>query len=522
MIPDNPILERNPKKLMDNQMKKRPPGTPAGGQRRRRRRKRKPLTPLQKFQRKAKRFLHSIPEKIPVQRIVPWAIAAAALILIVMVIGMNTAGAKLRRKVVAETAHYRVTAAVFSCCFRQYADNYLAAAEANGNQSVYDPARPLNEQEYSNGETWYDFLFDNTLSSVKNQLRLCEAALAEGFSLDAAQLQKCEELAKSDDLARYPKGVKRSDLLEAAKLSALAAAFRDHMHDRIVISEDEITSYYTEHQIEYHTASVLAYTFQWDPESVIAGDTAEQDAALRAAEGLAACTDQQAFNEFVFRYLTDQKQMPRGEAEQIAAELTVTKFVRDFPADVRSWLEEGAKRGATLQSGKTDQCTRTVYMLRDEPAPDESKTVDFRVIYLSAADFDGIENASAFAQELQTEIAAAGGTSEAFAEQALAYSEDAASYANGGLVSGYSAAQTAYGDEIAAWSFDRNRQHGDMVIAELQEGAVLVYYEQANEDSGWKNQVRADLYQAKINAFTQECAQYEVNVLEQNYKYIRV
>ena len=88
MIPDNPILERNPKKLMDNQMKKRPPGTPAGGQRRRRRRKRKPLTPLQKFQRKAKRFLHSIPEKIPVQRIVPWAIAAAALILIVMVLNL--------------------------------------------------------------------------------------------------------------------------------------------------------------------------------------------------------------------------------------------------------------------------------------------------------------------------------------------------------------------------------------------------------------------------------------------------
>ena len=66
------------------------------------------------------------------------------------------------------------------------------------------------------------------------------------------------------------------------------------------------------------------------------------------------------------------------------------------------------------------------------------------------------------------------------------------------------------------------KKTGDMMIAELQEGTVLVYYEQANEDSGWKNQVRADLYQAKINAFTQECAQYEVNVLEQNYKYIRV
>ncbi|MCQ2408598.1 MAG: hypothetical protein MJ065_08775 [Oscillospiraceae bacterium] len=505
---------------MDKQKKKRPSGTPVSGKKRRR--KRKQLTPLQKMQRKAKRLLHSVTEKLPVQRIVPWAAAAAAFILIVMVIGMNTAGAKLRRKVIAETAHYRVTAAVFSCCFRQYADNYLTAAEASGNQFVYDPARPLNEQEYSNGETWYDLLFDNTLSSVKNQLRLCEAAFAAGFSLDAAQLQKCEDLANADDLARYPKGVKRADLLEAAKLSVLSSAYRDHVLDGITVSEDEIVSYYTEHQIDYHTASVLAYTFQWDPESVIAGDTAEQDAALRAAEGLAACTDQQSFNEFVFRYLTDQKQIPRSEAEQIAAELTITKFVRDYPADVRSWLEEGAERGATLQSGKTDQCTKTVYMLRDVPAPDESKTVDFRVIYLSTADSGSNENASAFAEKLKDNITAAGGTSEAFAEQALAHSEDAASYANGGLVSGYSAAQTAYGDEVAAWCFDRNRQHGDMMIAELQEGAVLVYYEQANEDSGWKNQVREDLYQAKNSAFTQECAQYEVKDLEQNYKYIRI
>ena len=476
---------------------------------------------MKKLGEKMQPALQKLQSVLPMNRLVPIAGAAAAVILLIVVISMNTATSKMRRKVVAETAHYRVTAAVFSVCFRQYADSYLAAAEAEGSGNIYDPKIPLTEQEYSNGETWYDMFFDNTLSRVKNDLRVCEAARAADYELDSAQLEACENRVRTDDLSRYPKGIRESDLLEAAKISALAEAYRQQVRDRITVSEEEIDQYYAEHGIEYYTASVLSYTFQWDAERVLAGDPAEQEAALRAAEGLAACSNQQDFTEYVYRYLTDQKKLDRSEAEQIAADLVTTGFVQSYPADVRTWLESGAQRGDTVALGKTGQCTKTVYMLRDVPTPDESKTVDIRVIELGAAGFGSAEEAAEFALELQNEVTAAGGTSEAFAERALEYSEDTASYANGGLISGYSAVRTDYGDEIAAWSFDRVRQHGDMTVAVLPDSAVLVYFECANEDTGWKNQVREDIYQNKLSGFTQECARYEVEITEQNYKYIK-
>lgn len=426
-----------------------------------------------------------------------------------------------RRKIIAETEHYQVTAAMFACYFRQCADSYLAYAEANSELSVFDPNVSLKEQEYSNGESWYDQFMDNTMSTVQKNLQLCEAAYAAGFELDDAQLERADNIVASDDLSRYQNDVRKSDLLEATKITLLADQYQKKVNGEISVSDEEADAYYQENQADYLSASVLGYSFPWSPEGMISGDTTDHDAAFEAAEGLAACKTQQEFSDYVYRYLTDKKEFSREEAEQVAAGLKITRFIRDYPDDVRAWIEGGAKRCETQTFPQENQCYTTVYMLCDEPAPDDSRTVDFRVIYLSAADYDGAENAKAFANELREEIEAAGGTSDAFAEQAYQYSEDAETYPNGGLVSGYSAVRTTYGEEISAWVFDRERKQGDMTVVVRSGAVLLAYFEGANAETGWQNQVREDLLAKKKADFTQQYQQYQVTTYEKNYKYIK-
>lgn len=444
--------------------------------------------------------------------------ALIALIWCVSAALIRNSGILLRRKVVAETEHYQVTAAMFACYFRQCANSYLSAAEANSELSVYDPEISLKEQEYSNGETWYDLFADNTMSSVQSNLQLCEAAYAAGYTLDEQQLARCKTIAEQDDLSRYQKGVRLEDLEEATKLTLLAQEYQTEVRSQITVTDDEISAYYQEHRSEYLTASVLGYSFPWSAEGMLAGDSSEMEAAMEAANGLAACETQQEYTEYVYRYLTDTKGMARTDAEQTAANLTITTFVRDLPQDVQSWLLNGAKRGDTQIFSKTEQLYASVYMLREEPAQDDSKAVDFRVIYLTAAELDGIENAVSLAEELRTQVTENGGTSEAFAACAQQHSEDASTYANGGLVSGYSSTRTTYGDETAAWAFDRERQQGDMTLIQRSGAVLLLYFEGANPSTGWENQIKEDLYSSKVSEFRARCAEHEVTVYEKNYK----
>ena len=434
---------------------------------------------------------------------------------------LNTGTRALHHKVIASSEHYEVTAAMFACYFRQCADSYLKYAEQNTNLSVYDPDVSLKEQEYSNGETWYDRFIDNTMSTVKHNLQLAEAAYAEGYTLPESEEAEVVRIASEADLSRYQKGVRRSDLEKATRLTILADDYEAEAKGRIDVSDEEISSYYQTHQEDYLTASVLAYSFPWEPADIINGDYAGHDDAVEHAEELGKCSSQQDFSDYVFRYLTDEKEMSREDAEQMAAGLIITKMIRDYPDEVQNWINGGAKPGETFVWPREDQCYASVYMLREEPAADDSKTVDFREIYLNAAEFDGIEEAVSFAEELRDEVLAEEDMSEAFAERAREYSQDSQNYANGGLVAGYSATRTTYGDEIAAWAFDRERKHGDMTIVSRPAAAILAFFESANEDKGWENSVRSDLMQSKQNEFSQSCTQYEVRTKEQNYKYIK-
>ncbi len=427
----------------------------------------------------------------------------------------------MRKKVVAETEHYQVTASMLACYFKQCEESYLAYAAGDSGIAVFDEKKPLREQQYNEEQTWFDMLMENTITTVKTNLQLCEAAYQAGYSLSEDELAECRSIGAQADLDRYQKGVTAEDVEKTAIINILADNYQRSFKDSIEITDEQIRDHYDAHRNEYLNVSTLGYTFTWDPAGIVEQDYAEHDAAVKAAEELAGCKTQQEYEAFVFKYLTDTKGVERADAEQIAGDLTITKNIGSYPDEVQQWVLNGAQRNECKLLLHEENCSAQVYMLREPPAPDESKTVDIRVLYLTAADYDGIENAVSFANELKGEVEAAEDKSSQFASLAYEYSEDAETYPGGGLVSGYSAARTTYGDEVSAWAFDRERQPGDMMLSERTTGVILVFFEGTNTQSGWQNQVRDDLYNQAITAFTDRYQACEVKVHEEQYKYIK-
>ena len=424
------------------------------------------------------------------------------------------------QKIVAETEHYQVTAAMFACYFRQCEDSYLSFAAENESLAKFDENKSLKEQEYQEGQTWYDMFFENTMNTVQTNLKLCEQAYDNGYALDAEALEQCRTSAESADLSNYRKGVRAEDYEKAMQITLLAQNYQTDAQSNRTVTDEEVAAYYQEHAADYLSVSLMGYSFTWNPEGIINGELAEHDAALKAAQALSEAETQQDFTDYVFHYLTDEKEIARDEAEQMAGDLIITKSVSDFPEDVQNWIHGGAKRNETLLLPREDACCATVYMLRDTPTADDSKTVDFRVIFMSAAEYDGVDQAAEFAKKLQKEVEDAENSSEAFAERASEYSQDTATYANGGLVSGYSAVRTTYGEELSAWAFDRDRKHGDMTIIERSSAVILAYFEGTNDHSGWENEVREDMLVKAEEDFQAQCDAHNVTLHEENYEFI--
>ena len=95
--------------------------------------------------------------ELTIRRSVYIVLAAVLVLLTGFWFVRNFTKAALHHKIIAESDHYEVTAAMFACYFRQNADSYLHSAAGSQELSAYNPERSMKEQEHSSGETWYDF-----------------------------------------------------------------------------------------------------------------------------------------------------------------------------------------------------------------------------------------------------------------------------------------------------------------------------------------------------------------------------
>ena len=434
---------------------------------------------------------------------------------------LKSSGWFLHHRIAAKSEHYEVTDAMFACYYRQCVDTYLQYSENDATMLEFDESKPAKEQEFQEGYSFYQMFMDTTADAVEKHLQLCEAANAAGYTLSDERLAECRRQAEAEDLSRYQKGVTVDDIEKAKQISFLSQYFQSDSIAAIEITDEEIDSYFHAHESDYLTVSIYGYTFPYDTETsnTVYGITQEQ--AMAYAKELEACKTPEAFYQAVETYLRDEQKEDEETVRTTLDSLKYSNLISGFADDVQEWARRAdADKGDVFLVDRQDQNIVQVCMLLEKPKYSEEPTADVRVIYLAAAEFDGIDNAVKFAEELKSECESGGSQVSDFKKMVTEYSQDSNTYANGGLIGSLTPSRTTYGTELPQWAFDSERKAGDMTVINTGKGALLAYYEKAGDEIAWRTAVHDTLYTEKKNELNEKNHSAEVKMHPENYHYV--
>lgn len=159
--------------------------------------------------------------------------------------------------VAMQTDHFTVTPGMMAYFFYDYGGVLLGTMEKN---KPYDATKSLHDQMYTETESWYDVIMNETLRSLSQILIYCEAAHAAGVTLTDAQKRAVDSeitdlrfdaaAGHSMELEPYLQKlygplITEGDLRAALELRALASAHAATVNSGLenAITEGQILDY---------------------------------------------------------------------------------------------------------------------------------------------------------------------------------------------------------------------------------------------------------------------------------------
>ena len=145
--------------------------------------------------------------------------------------------------------------------FRQQNAEYLSY--------MIDDSKPLKEQEYENGQSWFDYLLDESVDSMVHVVTVAEAAEKEGFVLDEQSQAEIKEyldgvtaLAENNDLTadQYMAGIYGRDMSlsryeELMNMSFLAREYSLYKQEEPEFSKEDLEKEFEENKQQYEFVS---------------------------------------------------------------------------------------------------------------------------------------------------------------------------------------------------------------------------------------------------------------------------
>ncbi|MBQ2861351.1 MAG: peptidylprolyl isomerase [Oscillospiraceae bacterium] len=326
-----------------------------------------------------------------------------------------------------------------------------------------NPQMPLDEQQYSEEETWADFIKDYTDSSLINITTLYNEAVANGFELEQryydnidAEWEAMGVTAKSNGVsangyaeASYGKGVNEEVFRSMYERYYTAYTYAEQVRDSEEATSAEIDEYYSEHAEDFDTVSYKYYYIDGSAEE---GEDAE--ATMKAA---------------------------KDEAAEIVAgtkEVTFSEYDYSVKANISSlyadWLFDEARVAGDKEVFESETAVYVVEFVEKNDL--HYNTVDVRHVLVAPEDSSNEtawQTALADAEKYKAEWEEMGATEEAFAEIAAKYSVDS-SAVNGGLYENVFKGQMV--DEFEDWCFDSARKAGDSDIVKTSYGYHIMYF----------------------------------------------
>jgi hypothetical protein len=271
-------------------------------------------------------------------------------------------------------------------------------------------------------------------------------------------------------------GVNEADVRKCLELSVLAGKYRDKYVDSLNYSDAELEKFYKEHVDDYRYVDYYSY-------AIVAEDVEKEEtyaAAKKKAEELAKVKDTSAFTQWVEKEIRAEKPLTDKYKEEDLKEDLDTglkavpsqqiTYIKDDKAS--EWLFKTAKVGETYVEDDGEG-TYTVYLLTKAPYRDETATRTIRDIILTTENYKK-EELKTTADKIVAEMKKAGLTEETFKKYAAEYSENTATYANGGLCKNYK--KSSLEGNIGDWAYHTDRKAGDFEAFAIEDGYAICYY----------------------------------------------
>ena len=489
-------------------------------------------------------------------------IAAIAVILVVaLVIAAGTfiknSGMKEKNTVAAVVADHEINAVEMSY---YYADtlqnNYQRWYETYGeNLSLYmslmglDLTQPLNEQTYSDGTTWADYFVDVALSTAQRDYLLSDLAAKEGFTLteESADLlkQTFENLPLIATLYGYPDvdaylhatygpGTSEKSYRAYAERSALASDYYTAHTNNMQISDADIREYEADKYDEFTSFSYASYPLSYsyfltggteDENGNVTYSEEEKNAARAAAKAAAESLPQCATAEELSAAIAGLNLIETAPTE---ASVYSNILYTSVNSNVRQWMNDSSRKvgdftvvanevTTTDENGveSTEINSYTAYVFtgrNDNTDPMVNVRHILAIFEGGTTNENGVttysdeeKNTAKLKAEGLLDLYEMGDkTEEAFADLAIANSNDTGSAANGGLIEDIASGSNEYVKAFTDWSVDPARKAGDTGIIETEYGYHVMYFVGQDEMSYRDRMITEQIKETQIAAWYDE------------------
>ena len=387
---------------------------------------------------------------------------------------------------------------------------------------LLDLNKSLAEQDYSDEQTWAEYLKEGTLDRMQQLAMLNDAAAAEGFRLSDEAKQEIEDSVtqikqgaasvgyplKTYLTSYYGKYLSEETFRSLLEKEVVAKYYAVEQLQRLTFSDEELDAKYDEIAPTYNLITYYSYTVSGaaDEENNIDEDTA-MNRAYDTASAIAAANTEEAFAELVVRYAPEEEKDKYADPDACRHENTPPTA---FSGETKDWLTDPARQyGDTTVIKGTSSYTAYLYVDRNE---NDYTMRTFRLVLINAdTDQDlGTVTADTIAAAKQEMDSLYNQwledpTEDNFAALADSKSEDTRSNSNGGL---YSNVTMGYLDpSLDRWIFDEARAEGDTDIIYISNdnntGYYLLYFVKQGDrydrtvartalENDWAEQWRAD------------------------------
>lgn len=383
-----------------------------------------------------------------------------------------------------------------------YGNAYQSFMTQNGHLAslLIDPNKSLKDQQAfgSEDQTWDEFFKDQAVASMKFVHAVRNAAQAENFTLDEADMETYNSSLEGLKAQATANGMSYKSFLTAMygplmtpgvyeenlKDGILANKYIDAHQDTLSFTDEEIQAYYEENKNSYDLVDGGYVSISGAPETKKddEGNTIEatdEDKAAAMAEA----------KEKAEAILADYQTSGDLQAAADANEATYTggEELRYSAGTAMDWLFDASRKAGDAQVLTDEEGSRVYVAVFNGRQRNEYRNYNIRHILIGAESLELAEGEEATSAQILAKaeevLGTWDGTEEGFAKLANENSIDAGSNTNGGLYENVAWGQMV--TDFNNWCYEDGRKAGDTGIVTSAYGNHIMYFVGYGDEQYW-------------------------------------